>query len=157
MRTITKYIKPAFGIIILNIIGLALGSMWTDPGTSSEWYSSIIKAPWSPPGWVFGAAWSTIALTFGIFMSQLWVKRNMEAIFLYLTSFVLNVIWNPIFFYLHWTLLGAIVITLLGLNILALIHLARTQYSWKMSFWAFPYFIWLVIATSLNWFIVIMN
>ena len=157
MKNLKKYIKPTFGIIIMNIIGLALGSLWTDPGTSSEWYSTGIKAPWTPPGWVFGAAWSTIAITFGIFMGQLWVRRNLEAITLFLTSFVLNVIWNPLFFYLHWVWISSIVIVLLGVNIGLLIHLARSQYSWKLTLWAFPYFIWLMIASSLNLFVAIMN
>jgi len=44
MNKIKKYIKPILGFIILSIFGLALGSMWTDPGTSSEWYSTVSKA-----------------------------------------------------------------------------------------------------------------
>ena len=131
--------------------------MWTDPGTTSEWYSSIYKAPWTPPGWVFGVAWSIIAFTFGIFMSLIWVRKNLEAIALFVTSFILNVLWNPFFFYLHWVWISSIVIILLGINIFALIHLARTQYSWKISFWAFPYAIWLIVATSLNLYVAIMN
>ena len=157
MKKLKKLFKPAFGFVILNIIGLALGSMWTDPGTTSDWYAYVSKAPWTPPGWVFGAAWSSIALTFGIFMSLLWVKRNLEAVALFVTSFVLNVIWNPFFFYLHWVWISSIIIILLGINIFALIHLARTQYGWRTSFWAFPYAIWLIIATSLNLYVAIMN
>ena len=157
MNKLQKYLKPSFGFILLNIIGLAIGSAWTDPGTTSEWYSSVVKAPWTPPGWVFGTAWSTIAMTFGIFMSQLWVKRNLEAIALFITSFMLNVLWNPLFFYLHWVWISSLVIIMLTVNIFTLIHLARTQYSWKMSFWAFPYAIWLIIATSLNLYVAIMN
>ena len=157
MNKIKKYIKPILGFIILNIFGLALGSMWTDPGTSSEWYSTVSKAPWTPPGFVFGLAWSTIAITFGIFMGQLWVKRNMESITFFLTSFFLNIVWNPLFFYLHWVWIASAVIVTLGINIGLLIHLARTQYSWKLSLWAFPYFIWLIIASSLNLYVAIMN
>jgi len=90
-------------------------------------------------------------------MGQLWVRRNLESITLFLTSFVLNVIWNPLFFYLHWVWISSIVIVLLGVNIGLLIHLARSQYSWKLALWAFPYFIWLMIASSLNLFVAIMN
>ena len=39
---------------LLNFGALAIGGLFTGGGVSSEWYASLNKAPWTPPGWVFG-------------------------------------------------------------------------------------------------------
>ncbi|MEM6378823.1 MAG: TspO/MBR family protein, partial [Bacteroidota bacterium] len=48
--------------LILNFVALGIGGFFTGPGTSSEWYNNLNQAPWTPPGWVFGAAWTTIMI-----------------------------------------------------------------------------------------------
>jgi tryptophan-rich sensory protein len=45
--------------IVINFSALAIGSYFTENGVSSDWYMSLEKAPWNPPGWVFGVAWHT--------------------------------------------------------------------------------------------------
>ncbi|MDH3796458.1 MAG: tryptophan-rich sensory protein, partial [Flavobacteriaceae bacterium] len=57
--------------LVLNFGALALGSLFTNMGISSDWYSELSKAPWTPPGWVFGAAWTTIMLCFSVYMAIL--------------------------------------------------------------------------------------
>lgn len=42
--------------LLLNFAGLAIGGLFTGNAVSSEWYQNLAKAPWTPPGWVFGAA-----------------------------------------------------------------------------------------------------
>lgn len=36
-----------------------LGSSWTDTGPGT-WYEALDKPGWTPPGWVFGAVWTTL-------------------------------------------------------------------------------------------------
>ena len=57
--------------LLLNFGGLALGSLSTKAGVSSQWYVALQKAPWTPPGWVFGVAWSVIMLCFSYYMAKL--------------------------------------------------------------------------------------
>ena len=61
--------------LFLNFVGLAIGSSFTGNGVSSVWYQNLVKAPWTPPGWVFGAAWSSIMIFFAIFMAYLTFKN----------------------------------------------------------------------------------
>ena len=48
-----KYIITLTGFLIINFGGLAIGQVWTGDGVTSEWYTSLNQAPWTPPGWVF--------------------------------------------------------------------------------------------------------
>ena len=144
--------------IILNFGTLAIGSYFSDGGASSDWYQNLNKAPWTPAGWIFGAAWTSIMICFSVYMAYL-VKINhntRKIILLYSIQWVLNVAWNPIFFELHLTILGIIEISLLTTLIAYLcIHF------WKelktKTLLIFPYLIWLFIASSLNAYIAIYN
>jgi len=48
--------------LIINFGGLALGSYLMNDGPNSTWYNDLNQAPWTPPGWVFGAAWTVIMI-----------------------------------------------------------------------------------------------
>lgn len=40
----------------VNNLALYLGVLLMNDGPSEIWYLTLNKAPWTPPGWVFGAA-----------------------------------------------------------------------------------------------------
>ena len=42
------------GFLFLNFGALALGGLFAGSGAGSNWYAELNKAPWTPPGWVFG-------------------------------------------------------------------------------------------------------
>ena len=144
--------------IILNFGTLAIGSYFSDGGASSDWYQNLNKAPWTPAGWIFGAAWTSIMICFSVYMAYL-VKINhntRKIILLYIIQWVLNVAWNLIFFELHLTILGLIEICLLTSLIAYLcIHFWRELKTKTLLI--FPYLIWLFIASSLNTYIAIYN
>lgn len=151
-----KYLKSTLIFIILNFIGLYLGSIWTTPGVVSDWYNNLIQAPWTPPGWVFGAAWTTIGLTFGLAASKFYLEKDHDMVFFFILTWFLNLLWNPIFFTMKAPLLSLIVIMNLSVLIGFMTHEMRVRHGkWVLTM--LPYFVWLVIATSLNLFILIMN
>jgi tryptophan-rich sensory protein len=156
MKKFINYSLVLLFFILVNFSGLALGSLWTDPGVNSEWYQNIIKAPWTPPGFVFGVTWTFIMICFSIFMTNLYERNDGTYNPIILTSWVLNIVWNPLFFYLHWTWVSAIVIILLTVVLGYLIHQNRKRYKY-MWLLLLPYFIWLNVATSLNLFTAIVN
>jgi tryptophan-rich sensory protein len=156
MKKIINYSLVLLFFLLVNFSGLALGSLWTDPGVNSEWYQNIIKAPWTPPGFVFGLSWTLIMICFSIFMTNLYERNDGSYNPMILFSLFLNIIWNPLFFYLHWTWISAGVIILLTLVIGFLIHENRKQYKYLWLL-LLPYFIWLNIATSLNLFTALVN
>ena len=144
--------------LLLNFGALAIGGLFTGNGVSSDWYYNLKKAPWTPPGWVFGFSWTTIMICFSFYMAQAWTKTdNKKKLFgLFTAQWLLNTSWNPVFFYFHQVLWALILIT----SLTALIGLFLFMFWKKLKYSSvliFPYFIWLLIATSLNTFIVFMN
>ena len=146
------------GFLFLNFGALALGGLFAWSGAGSNWYAELNKAPWTPTGWVFGFAWTTIMLCFSVYMATLYAKTKSvkTVIILYAIQWMLNVAWNPIFFHLHNPIIGLIVIV--ALTSLVTYFLFRYRSSQKgFSLLLLPYVIWLFIATSLNAYIVFMN
>ena len=143
---------------VLNFGALGIGGFFTGPGVSSDWYQNLNKAPWTPPGWVFGAAWTTIMICFSIYMALAWEKienRNL-LIGLYAFQLILNIAWNPVFFHFQNVLFGIVVIS--SLTVLVGWFLVGYWNELKIiSLLVLPYFIWLVIATSLNGYILLKN
>ena len=142
---------------LINFGGLALGSWLMGQGPSSDWYQQLNKAPWTPPGWVFGIAWTTIMTCYSIFLADLWTKPVTQATWvLFLVSLLTNVIWNYLFFNRHWMLWAFIVLAVLAVVIWLFYFQSRQELRQK-SLLLLPYMIWLLIALSLNGYAVIKN
>ena len=151
-----KYTLPIF--LLINFWALWLGNFATGPWVMSEWYTSMNQAPWTPPGLFFGFAWTTIMICFSIYMSYAWgkIKNHKKLLTLFGIQFVLNIIWNPIFFSWHYVWFA--LITIASLTIL--IWYMLFSYKEKLKFYSLlllPYFLWLITATSLNLYILIYN
>lgn len=150
--------KKVILFLILNFSALWLGSMSTSAGVASYWYENLQKAPWTPPGWVFGAAWSFIMICFAVYMALLITKRHplKPVILLYILQLLLNIAWNPIFFYLKEITIGLFIILLLTL-VVGLFFFKYLKLMGKGSLLITPYLIWLLLASSLNLYIVLNN
>ena len=149
--------KRTVFFLILNFSALEIGSLFTNSGVSSEWYQNLSKAPWTPPGWVFGVAWSSIMIFFAIYMAYLIkLKPKKIIIILYSIQWILNIAWNPVFFYFQEITLGLICISLLTAHIILLFFKYLKEQRIKTLLLA-PYGIWLIIATSLNAYIYLYN
>ena len=150
-----KYL-PIILMLIINFLGLYLGGLATNPGVKSDWYQNIVQAPWKPPGFVFGIIWMLIGITWSILGAWLWKnKRNLLGI--YAAGWLLNLAWNPIFFLFHATLVASIVILLLSASVFYILESLRKSGDQKISYLGYLYFFWLMIASSINLYITIMN
>jgi len=147
-----------FALINFGALGIG-GALMGNPLTNN-WYQNANKAPWTPPGWVFGAAWTTVMLCFTLF---LWiavrskVAPQLQLVYTMLAvQWFLNVLWNPVFFRWHQVALGLVIIIALEVVV-----------GWFMV-WGFknlgitgalivPYFAWLIIAASLNAWVLVKN
>lgn len=144
--------------LVLNFGALAIGGFFTGTGVSSEWYAQLNKAPWTPPGWFFGFAWTTIMLCFSLYMTYLWPKAasKQNLVVLFSLQWLLNVSWNPVFFYFQNVSFGLVVIS--ALTILVIFTLWKYKEQMKtLSLLLFPYGLWMMIATSLNAYILLKN
>jgi tryptophan-rich sensory protein len=151
---ISKYIVV---FLVINFGALAIGSWLMIDGPQTAWYKNLNQAPWTPPGWVFGVAWTTIMVCFSIYMAYLYkLLPSIKLIVLFALQFILNVIWNYLFFNQHLVAVGLICIVLL--TIVVAIFLFYYYHELKLkTLLILPYFIWLCIATSLNAYILFNN
>ena len=144
--------------LIINFGALAIGGLFTGKGVPSDWYTGLVKAPWTPPGWIFGFAWTTIMICFSIYLTYLWtIAENKNLLIaLFVIQWILNIGWSPTFFYYHNILAGLVIITSLTILIGFLLFLYWPKLQ-IMTVLLLPYFIWLLIATSLNGYILLKN
>lgn len=151
---LTKYIII---FLVINFGALAIGSWLMNNGPMTSWYVNLNKAPWTPPGWFFGLAWTTIMICFSIYMGVLYkLSPNLKLITWFTIQFILNVIWNYIFFNQHLVAVGLICISLLTLVVGKFLFDYKSLLK-NTSSLILPYFIWLCVATSLNAYILINN
>ena len=152
-----KIFKLIFFFLILNFSALAIGIWLMNNGSTSDWYISLVRAPWEPDGWVFGFAWTFLMICFAVYLAKLSTITNSKKIIAaVLVQYFLNIIWNYIFFNQHEIILGLIDISLLTF-IVTFILFKNLPIMKYYSILILPYFMWLLIATSLNLYIAIYN
>ncbi|WP_452220918.1 TspO/MBR family protein [Lacinutrix salivirga] len=152
-----KFYKLLLVFLVINFGGLAIGSWLMDNGPMSDWYTNLNKAPWTPPGWVFGVAWTLIMICFSIYLASLFQKAERVQLKLaFAFQVVLNVIWNYVFFNQHLVALGLVVIAALTVVIFTFFF-SNFKTVKSKSYLLLPYMIWLLIATSLNGYILLNN
>lgn len=151
MPPILLWARPFFGFLLLNVAIGALGSLAVMP--LPAWYTTMTPAPWAPPNWVFGPAWSALYVMMALAAARLWVKRQTRAgsnaLIFYAIQLFANAIWSPLFFGKGW--IGLAFADLLAL----LVALAACLWhAYKADGWAgallTPYFLWVCYAGTLN-------
>jgi benzodiazapine receptor len=125
------------------------------------WYDGLDRAPWNPPGWVFGPAWTVLYVLMAV---AAWLvareglgHRSVQvALAVYLVQLALNLGWSLLFFGARepgWALveivalLAAIVVTIVAF------HGISTAAAWLLV----PYALWVTFAATLNAWIAVAN
>lgn len=152
-----KQFKLTILFLIINFSGLAIGSWLMNNGPLAAWYTNLNQAPWTPPGFVFGIAWTFIMICFSIYLGHLFTKKmTTKLAIIFSIQFILNVSWNYVFFNQHLITFGLIILLLLT-SLLFYYFLKISNKTSNYKFLLLPYILWLCIATSLNLYIVIYN
>lgn len=127
-----------------------------------EFYSSLVRPPLSPPGWLFPIVWVLLYAMMGA--AFYFVKTSARgsysdhrsAVIYYIFQLAVNFSWSIVFFRFEALLAAAVVIILLDL--LVIITMMQFRLINKLSFWLMiPYLIWILFATYLNIGIVLLN
>ncbi|TDU39832.1 TspO/MBR related protein [Gelidibacter sediminis] len=152
-----KSLKFFLLFLVINFSALGLGVFLMGDGATSQWYTSLNQAPWTPPNWMFGAAWTLIMLCFSLYMALLYLKQpTKKVITLFALQVVLNVAWNFVFFNQYQLFIGFIIIT--ALTFIITVFLVTYFKVMKIkNILILPYVIWIFVATSLNLYILINN
>jgi tryptophan-rich sensory protein len=133
-------------------------------GASSLWYKNLNRAFWEPPGWVFGFAWTIVMTCFSIYLAFLFnIKQKINIISfksdlvkIYIVHLILNISWNYLFFNKQMIEIALFDILLLSMLMFYFLFKYFPFIKFKSSL-IIPYCMWLLIATSLNLYIVIYN
>ncbi len=129
-----------------------LSGGFSGSGEEDRWYQALAKPALTPPGWVFGLAWSVLYVLLGLVLAMLLHARGAKgrglAIGLFLVQLILNYLWSPLVFGAHQVSLGvALIAVILILAIAATfaIRPIRKVAAWMML----PYLVWLGFAGAL--------
>ncbi len=152
-----SFIKKLVLFLFINFGSLALGGLLMNNGPQAAWYNSLEKAPWTPPGWVFGFAWTTIMLCFSVYLAFLFLKRNdLPLKILFIIQVILNISWNYFFFNIHWVKFAMFILISLTVVVYIFLFAFRKEMKW-LSLLILPYAIWLLVACSLNLYFIMNN
>lgn len=152
-----KFLKALSWVISFQFIGFLIGQMTKN--NIDTWYVHLIKSPLNPPQLVFPIAWSIlyvmIALS-GYCLFESKEKDNALAKIFYIIQIIMNWTWTPIFFGLHQIKLSFIWIIFVGIFTLLTI-IASFKKNICASILLMPYFIWVIFASYLNYYIFVHN
>lgn len=161
MSTLTQTsLKSPRSLVILAVflvVVLGVGSLLGLLSAPGEWYASLNKPPFNPPGWLFGPVWFTLYVLIGIAGWRTFLAEpNGTAMKLWYGQMVLNWLWTPVFFSLHQLWLALVVIVAMLALIYAFIA-NRWSRDRTSALLFMPYAMWVSFATLLNFSIAILN
>jgi len=140
-------------------LGFASGYL-ANSGYGNRWFAALAKPELTPPGWVFGTAWTILYVLLGLALAIVLHARGSRgrglAITLFLVQLVCNFAWSPLFFGAHEATLAFYL--LLAIFVLATVTTVlfgriRALAAWLML----PYLVWLGFASALSYDIDRMN
>lgn len=154
---------------IACVIAISLGGMF-QPG---EWYTQINIAPWSPPNFVFPIMWSILYVCIAIAGWRIFNQGTFQLKSLWASQLILNALWSWMFFGEHWVLIAFIDIAIIIILVSTLIVKCWSTPSMHQeasgkgnsqsnslrlcSYLLIPYVLWLLVASSLNLYILWAN
>jgi len=144
-------------ILISELVGV-LGSLLS--GNPGVIYTSFVKPPLSPPGWLFGVIWPVLYLlmsiaAYVIYQTPQTLERKEATTFYWIQLFV-NFLWPIVFFRFerYWIAVGIIIL----LDVLVSITTLRFYKINKAAgYLMIPYLLWILFATYLNIGIAVLN
>lgn len=127
----------------------------------NAYYQELIKPAWAPPTWVFGPIWTVlyciIAMSFGYVGWLFWKgKISFKVLLPFILNLAFNLAFTPIQFRLQSNLLSTIDI-LLVLGTLIWFMKAISPHAKWVAIVNIPYLVWVLIATTLQISITILN
>ena len=135
----------AANIAFCETVGIVPGYLTRD--AFDGWYDSLEKPAATPPGWVFGPAWTALYLLMGV--GRYLVAEEDASTGLFDLQLALNATWTFVFFGERSIFGGVAVIAALWVAILLTI-VAFARVSRVAALLLVPYLLWVSFATYLN-------
>ena len=125
-----------------------------------KWYNNLKKSKLTPPNWVFGTVWPilyiTLAISFNILKNNKKCSSWCNPLTFFVIQMVFNLVWTNLFFKLK-----KIKLALLDLALVIIFTFFTMKDGYNINknstYILIPYFIWLLFAFYLNFYIVLNN
>jgi tryptophan-rich sensory protein len=146
--------------LALVVVVAAVGGAVTSRSVG-DWYEGLDRAPWNPPGWLFGPAWTILYLLMAV-AAWLVAREGLDdssvrlALALYGVQLALNLSWTLVFFGLRRPGAALLVIVVLLVTIVATavaFHAVSPTAAWLLV----PYLAWVAFAATLNAWVAFAN
>lgn len=152
-------IWPRLAAAVLPVLA-AWGAASLGTPSGMAWYQALDKPVFTPPGWVFGPAWTVL---YAIMIYVAWrllglapSRGRTRALVIFYVQLVLNAAWSFAFFYAQSPIAGLVVIAALTACVLAaIVAFRKVDRLGGMLF--IPYALWLFFAGAINLGVVILN
>lgn len=145
-------------IIICDVIGYLSSLFQTE--SLKTWYPLLQKSVLTPPSFVFAFVWGVLYVLLGVstFLAFRTSRKNdrISVLTIFFTQLCFNLFWSIFFFGMRLPLLAFIEIFFLILVTVNMMKLYK-KYSYVSYLLLYPYLIWVIFATYLNFVIVIKN
>ena len=141
-------------LIVWLLVSLAAGGVGAlATRNAREFYASLAKPAWAPPGWLFGPVWTVLYVLMGVAAWLVWRSAGWSgasvALSLFLVQLVCNAAWSWIFFaWRSGALAFADIVLLLVLIVATMLAFARVH--GLAALLLLPYLAWVVFATALT-------
>ncbi|ALI35331.1 TspO/MBR family protein [Candidatus Nitrosocosmicus oleophilus] len=154
-----KVLRFIISIIICQSAGI-FGSLFTFEAVP-DWYITLEKPFFAPPNWIFGPVWIILYYLMGVSLYIVWkdeLKSKTRNVFfvVFAIQLILNALWSLLFFGLKSPLLGLIDILILDVMLVVTIFYAK-RVSKYAAMLLIPYMVWIIIASVLNYAIMVLN
>ena len=154
-----KVLRFIISIIICQSAGI-FGSLFTFEAVP-DWYITLEKPFFAPPNWIFGPVWIILYFLMGVSLYIVWkdeLKSKTRNVFfvVFAIQLILNALWSLLFFGLRSPLLGLIDILILDVILVVTIFYAK-RVSKYAAMLLIPYMVWIIIASVLNYAIMVLN
>lgn len=128
-------------------------------GSFRDFYSEIIRPPFSPPAIVFPIVWAVLYALMGISAYMIFLNRNPQrknALTIYIVQLAVNFSWSIIFFRFRLLNASAVVAVLLAVLVAFMVYMfAKIKKSAGLI--NVPYLLWSIFASYLAICTAILN
>ncbi|MDT7829211.1 TspO/MBR family protein [Pricia sp. S334] len=157
MKRKATYIFYAVGICLAT--GFLAG--YATETSVNDWYPTLNKPWFTPPGWLFAPVWITLYILMGISAGIVWARGFYhrwvkKALYLFWFQLLFNGAWSIVFFGLHelfWALVVIVILLVLIVMTIRAFKVVNKRAAWLLA----PYLLWVCFATLLNYRIWAMN
>ena len=148
-----RWVKIALITVPVIVLAGSASGWLSNSGYENDWFASLLKPPFMPPGWAFGVAWTILYALMGVALAMILAApatdERRTALILFFVQLAINFAWSPVFFGAHDVVLGKYMIVLMLVIALAaasLFRRIRPIAGWLLV----PYLLWLCFAFALN-------